>query len=272
MRNLGLFLAILKRYNDGKYMHKVITKKLNIRLASGFTLVEIMVTMVIIGILSGVSIVGYGSWKESTITAQLKSDLNGAVAAMDNARNFGNGYPTAIPTTFKPSSGVTLKGGGLPGGKGFCITATNGNLSYSIDQDKKPLAGGRNLLIGNTALEKTSANEFLQYADLAPIFDVCGTIQYTISFDIKSANIANQSTMRVYMQNGSAYRYYFEASIPVSTTYTRRSVTVKPVLSNTSEVNSILAFYGTYGTGNKPSVKNVKVEFGSSASAWTLAP
>jgi len=136
-----LFLVILKRYNDGKHMHKVITKKLNVRLASGFTLVEIMVTMIIIGILSGVSIVGYGSWKESTITAQLKSDLNGAVAAMDNARNFGNGYPTAIPTTFKPSNGVTLSGGGVLGGKGYCITATNEKWRNSITQDKVILSG-----------------------------------------------------------------------------------------------------------------------------------
>ena len=91
-------------------------------------------------------------------------------------------------------------------------------------------------------------------------------------FDIKSANISVQSTIKVYMQNGSGSRYYFDVTIPITTSFTRRSVTIAPSLSNASLAQSILAFYGTYGTGNIASVKNVKVEIGGIATDWTLAP
>ncbi|RWZ78826.1 MAG: pilus assembly protein [Candidatus Microsaccharimonas sossegonensis] len=50
---------------------------------SGFTIVELLVIIAVIGILAGVSILGYGAWKKQTIVSQLKSDLNGAAQAME---------------------------------------------------------------------------------------------------------------------------------------------------------------------------------------------
>lgn len=107
----------------------------------GFTIVELVVVIVVIGILATISIVGYGGWKTRTITNQLKSDLNGVAAMMKNARNFGNGYPVTVPSAFEPSSGVTLSGGGWADGKGFCVVATNGSQSYNINQEGITFAG-----------------------------------------------------------------------------------------------------------------------------------
>jgi len=134
--------------------------------------------------------------------------------------------------------------------------------------------GGRNLLI-NSNVERTNTganSEFLTYADLAPIFDANGLTVYTISFDIKSKSIASQSTMQVYMQNGSGSKYAFSVTVPVTTTYKRQSITVVPTLLDAAQTQSMLAFYGTYGTGNAPSVKNVKVELGNIATDYTQAP
>jgi hypothetical protein len=78
--------------------------------------------------------------------------------------------------------------------------------------------------------------------------------------------------MAVYQQNGSGARYDFNTSVPVTTSYARQSVTVTPTLANPGLTQSILAFYGTYGTGNIASVKNVKVELGGVATSWTQAP
>lgn len=154
----------------------------------------------------------------------------------------------------------------------FTITAINNSQIYSMSQSGAFLTGGRNLLAGDTSIEKTSTNEFAQYYDLAPIFDNYGIRQYTISFDIKSADISVRNTMNVYMQNGSGSRYTFMKTVPITTEYARQSVTVTPSLTSPGVVKSMLAFYGTYGTGNKPFVKNVKVELGTVATPWAQAP
>ncbi len=60
----------------------------------GFTVVELVIIIIVIGILASITILGYGTWRSSVTERQLKSDLNGVIAAMDNARNFDkDGYP-----------------------------------------------------------------------------------------------------------------------------------------------------------------------------------
>jgi len=110
------------------------TLKAKINSRKGFTIVELIVVITIIGILASISIISYGAWKSSATTAQLKSDLNGVLSAMKSARNFSNTYPTTVPATFVPSNGVTLSGGGKASGDSFCVTATNGTLSYNVSQ------------------------------------------------------------------------------------------------------------------------------------------
>ena len=78
------------------------------RKQKGFTIVELLVVIVAIGILAAITIVSYGNWRYRTAQNEVKSDLNGATSAMESARNFGTGYPGAIPTSFTASTNVTL--------------------------------------------------------------------------------------------------------------------------------------------------------------------
>ncbi len=75
--------------------------------------------IIVIGILAAVTILGYGAWRKNVAEAQVKSDLNGLIAAMDNARTFGEGYPVyaagtefdgtnSTQSVFVQSDGVTL--------------------------------------------------------------------------------------------------------------------------------------------------------------------
>lgn len=73
---------------------------------NGFTLAEMLVVVAIIGVLAGITIIGYNSWRSTTTQAAIKSDLNGIAGAMENARNFNNSYPTSIPSTFTTSNNV----------------------------------------------------------------------------------------------------------------------------------------------------------------------
>lgn len=111
----------------------------------GFTIVEMLAVVTVIGILAGVVIVGYGAWRNAIVGDAIKSDLNGLSAAMENARNFSNGYPATIPATFQPSSGVTLT---LQTGNTYdwyCVSgaSSQGNELYYLDSVTKgdPIAG-----------------------------------------------------------------------------------------------------------------------------------
>ncbi|MBC7943505.1 prepilin-type N-terminal cleavage/methylation domain-containing protein [Candidatus Saccharibacteria bacterium] len=107
----------------------------------GFTIVELIVVIGVIGILAGITVVGYGAWRTTTTQNQLKSDLNGVASSMETARNFGDTYPATVPSTFTPSSGVVLSGGGMSSGKNFCVTATQNSLSYRATNYSTPRPG-----------------------------------------------------------------------------------------------------------------------------------
>lgn len=112
----------------------------------GFTIVEIVIVIIVIGILAAVSIIGYGAWRSSVATKVVKSDLNQAIAAMENARTFDEeGYPSTLPTTIEASDTVQLSGGGRPGGKSYCIQASSTEVSsvqyYVSSKQKTPTQG-----------------------------------------------------------------------------------------------------------------------------------
>lgn len=108
----------------------------------GFTIVELLVVIVVIGILAGVAIVGYGAWRNDVVEKQLKSDLTGAASAMENGRNFGNQYPDSLPASFKASDGTTLtvrSGGGT-----YCVQAVADNYPdkvFNVKNGKQPAEG-----------------------------------------------------------------------------------------------------------------------------------
>jgi type IV pilus assembly protein PilA len=76
--------------------------------SKGFTLVEILVIIAVIAILATIVIVAVGNWRKSTAQTEVKSDLKSLASAMEAARNFGNGYPISIPSTFTESPNVTV--------------------------------------------------------------------------------------------------------------------------------------------------------------------
>jgi hypothetical protein len=140
-------------------------------------------------------------------------------------------------------------------------------VSLKFDNPDPLQTLGRNLL-PNAKIERTSASEFVQIRDMAPIVDKYGIRQYTISYEIKTPVEGN---FLIYNQNGSSQRYSFSAHVYALNYYQRYSTTVTPTLSSPAVVNSILAFYGTYGTGRIPTVKNVKIELGNKSTVWTSA-
>jgi prepilin-type N-terminal cleavage/methylation domain-containing protein len=112
----------------------------------GFTIVELLIVIVVIGILAAITIVAYNGIQTRARTATITADLVNAAKkmALDNVNNGsyaltaaavdgGNGLPTSSGTTYQyHSTGTT-----------YCVTGTNGNVSYKIsDTATTPSAGG----------------------------------------------------------------------------------------------------------------------------------
>lgn len=108
----------------------------------GFTIVELVIVVAVIAILAAVAIVGYGNWRQQAVESQLKSDLQGAAAAMEDARNFGSGYPNSIPSTFVASQGTTLSIGKVSAAS-FCLEAlyTQTGTVFYLEKSGSPQSG-----------------------------------------------------------------------------------------------------------------------------------
>ena len=162
----------------------------------------------------------------------------------------------------------------MPGFSGPTSFAEN-NLVFSYDIGDinncfrgKPTTN----FINNPTSEGYSAYEFMQYADLAPIFNTYGLVPYSLSLDLRSTNTTSYSEILVYMQNGSSTKYAFVSQwVPVTTEFKRYKFEgLTPSISTPSDTAAMLAFYGVYGTGNNPVVKNVQVELGNIASPFVV--
>ena len=112
----------------------------------GFTIVELLIVIVIIGILAAITIVAYNGIqqraRETTVKADLANSakkmandnvLNGSYALTQAAVDGGNGLPASSGTSYQyHSTGTT-----------YCITGTNGTSSYMIsDTATTPATGG----------------------------------------------------------------------------------------------------------------------------------
>lgn len=128
----------------------LIRQRRNPTISRGFTLVEITISIIVIGILATIAVFGFGAWKQKTATAEVESDLRQVVTAMQSHKNFNGGYPVLTAGTefnsqdgqaskiFSSSSGVMLIYESGDANR-FCIEATSmrvADLIYHIDSMK----------------------------------------------------------------------------------------------------------------------------------------
>lgn len=121
---------------------------------SGFTIVELLIVIVVIGILAAITVVSYTGITNRAIMASLQSDLNNASTQLKIFNIDNSVYPSTISTdcstdpdssinkcltasvdntyTYKPSSFSNDV---------YCLEATKNSISYNITQDGQILAG-----------------------------------------------------------------------------------------------------------------------------------
>lgn len=236
----------------------------------GFTIVELLIVVVVIAILAAITIVSYNGITKQAQRAVVDNTRASTTKSLEAYKITNSTYPDSIqdcPT---------------PGGTNLCIsTGNNMTMTYAkVSKGTRSLLGrtnqvadesyelsvrGERACVYASPMQQRSVNasgrEFMQYTDLAPFIDSCGVRPYTLSFDIRSANTATASSVRVYFQNGSSARYLMtDQYVQVTTDWKRYQLEFTPTLHDTSLTSAMLAFYGTYNTGNEPEVRNVWVE------------
>lgn len=80
------------------------------KLARGFTLVELLVVVVVIGVLASIAIPKFANQKEKAMLAQMKSDLRNLATAEEAFFYDSTTYTTSLAAlnNFTPSQSVTI--------------------------------------------------------------------------------------------------------------------------------------------------------------------
>lgn len=110
---------------------------------SGFTIVELLIVIVVIGILAAITIVAYNGVQDRAYTTTLKSDLSNASQQMELANATVGSYPTTLPSDVKASPNVILSLSQAT--TGYCINAelsTKPSIQWRYDSANGGLQQG----------------------------------------------------------------------------------------------------------------------------------
>ena len=132
---------------------------------SGFTIVELLIVIVVIGILAAITIVAYNGIQGRALAATLQSDLDGAAKQLKLYQVDHSAYPTSIDCSASPAVGsICLKSSGgttytafqvsnaSATAQAFCLTANNNTTSYCITNDSVPASGNcSGIVLGGTS-------------------------------------------------------------------------------------------------------------------------
>lgn len=100
----------------------------------GFTIVELLIVVVVIGILAAISLVAYNGVTRNAAAATLRSDLKNASTQLDIARVQTGNYPTGNRSDLNRSEGTTLEYSS--DGTTYCLSASStkaGLISFHLD-------------------------------------------------------------------------------------------------------------------------------------------
>ena len=174
---------------------------------------------------------------------------------------------TSLPADISAYDGYNLKL--EEGSTATAYIAPNKTVAYGSTYGTLPTPtrdgytfnGWKRQLYYSTA-ELKATGTFMACVDLAPYIDKYGLVEYTVEFDLKSADTTNGNVILGYMQNGAGTKYSgFYQDCNVTTEYKHFSYDFTATKGDKYDTQSqaMLAFYGYGKQGNLARVKNIKV-------------
>jgi general secretion pathway protein G len=114
----------------------------------GFTIVELLIVIVVIGILAAITIVAFNGVTNRAHTASAQSDAANLAQLLANSNTVNGGFPATLNTInnggpLSTNDGTTYAYHAGSGNTSYCVTVTNATSSYVItDSSTIPQVGG----------------------------------------------------------------------------------------------------------------------------------
>jgi prepilin-type N-terminal cleavage/methylation domain-containing protein len=150
----------------------------------GFTIVELLVTIVIIGIIASISIISYTGISQQAVSASMKADLSNTIKQLELFKATNGIYPDSIDDCPSPASNNICTS---PSGSNtfaeyqannsifppvFNLTSTNGSISYGVSSSSEIssiAAYRKSLTIDHTKIGSGGVANFPVLVDLSDL-------------------------------------------------------------------------------------------------------
>lgn len=178
-------------------------------LTKGFTVVELIVVVAVIGVLATIVVVAYSTVQDQAKGKVLTSDLNTALKQLTIDQGRNGGYPTTLAAANRgrgivasPGTTYSYTYNNATNPQTLCLSATNGTQVYSVTQNTEPAPGG----CTNLALNKTAPGTIIVDGVLtsSPYYSG-GTGLQSVTVDLQA--LQNVSVIKVwhYWADGRTY-------------------------------------------------------------------